>query len=266
MDYKEFQNTIIDFLSENLSEEKQQEFTQFLIDFPEHKPEFEETKIFWEGTSEEIPEPTSAMDVKFYTMLNAQKKTGEKVSLINRIENFFAGSFPKQLAYSLAILTIGFFFGKGLNSSSGSEGSSEETIQVAKKETENVRSQLVLTLLEQPSASKRLQAVSEVNKLSSVTETIIKALFSTLNNDDNVNVRLSAVEALKNYTNIPLVREGLIASIVHQKSPLVQIELADLMVVLQEKKAVKSFEKLLKEEDVNESAKQKMEESIERII
>ena len=98
---------------------------------------------------------------------------------------------------------------------------------------------MVLTLLDQPSANKRLQAVNEVNKLSSVTKTITKALFSTLNNDTNVNVRLSAIEALANYTEIPEVREGLIASIMNQKSPMVQIALADLMVKLQEKKAVK---------------------------
>jgi hypothetical protein len=91
-------------------------------------------------------------------------------------------------------------------------------------------------------------------------------LFSTLNYDDNVNVRLSAIEALKKYTHISLVREGLISSIANQTSPLVQMELADLMVVLQEKKAVKSFEKLINGKDVNTSAKQKMEESIQNII
>ena len=96
-----------------------------------------------------------------------------------------------------------------------------------------------------------------MNKLSSVTKTITKALFSTLNSDTNVNVRLSAIEALANYTEISEVREGLIASIIHQKSPMVQIALADLMVKLQEKKAVKSFKKLIKEKDVNESANKK---------
>jgi hypothetical protein len=52
----------------------------------------------------------------------------------------------------------------------------------------------------------------------------------------------------------------------NQKSPMVQIALADLMVKLQEKKAVNSFKKLIEEKDVNASAKQKMEESIQQII
>ncbi|WP_299136221.1 HEAT repeat domain-containing protein [uncultured Tenacibaculum sp.] len=262
MDYKEYKNTIIDYLSENLSEVKKHEFESFLKVNPQHREEFDQMKSFW-SIEESTPEPSTAMDVKFYTMLNAEEQKKESVSLLKRIETFLLGSVTKQLAYTVVILVAGFFIGKQMTSSSGV---SEDSIKYAQKETENVRSQLVLALLEQPSANKRLQAVNEANKLNEVTETIIKALFSTLNNDTNVNVRLSAVEALGNYTDIPIVREGLIASISLQKAPLVQIALADLMVILQEKKAVKSFKKLIEKEDVNESAKEKMKESIQQII
>ena len=262
MNTKEFKELIVDFLSGNLSEDQQQEFEQFLAENPENKKELDAIKAFYNVT-EEVPEHTATMDIKFYSMLNATENKIEKVSFLAKIDNFFRGSFTKQLAYTLAILTVGFFVGNSFNSKTNV---SENRLEVAEKETENVRSELVLTLLDQPSANKRLQAVSEVNKLNSVTEKILKALFSTLNNDENVNVRLSALEALKKYTNIPLVRNGLISSIAIQKSPMVQMELADLMVVLQEKKAVKSFKKLIKEDDINSSAKEKMEESIQSII
>lgn len=267
MEIKEFRELITDYISENLSEEKQQEFEQFLIDNPTCLQEVEEMKLFWNGVEEDVA-PSGAMDVKFYTMLNSQEEKKEKISFFTKLEQLFILKFPKQLAYTLAILTVGFFIGNFNPLSNGTEPTIEQakTIERAETETENVRSQLVLTLLDQPSANKRLQAVNEVNKLSSVTGTIIKALFSTLNNDANVNVRLSAIEALANYADISLVREGLVASIIHQKSPMVQIALADLMVKLQEKKAVKSFKKLIKEKDVNESAKEKMKESIEQII
>lgn len=262
MDYTEFKEAMIDYLSGNLSEKQELEFEKFLAEHPIHQEEFESIKLFWNGADEEIPEPTAAMDVKFYSMLNAEEKATEKVSFIQKIERILFGSFPKQLAYTIIILVVGFYVGNFLNAS---EDPSVKKLEVAQQETQEVRSQLVLTLLDQPSANQRLQAVNEVNKLDTVTETIVKALFSTLNNDSNVNVRLSAIEALKNYTSMPIVREGLVASIVHQKSPLVQVELADLMVILQEKKAVKSFEKLIKEKDVNTSAKQKMEQSIQNI-
>ncbi|MFK8061081.1 MAG: HEAT repeat domain-containing protein [Polaribacter sp.] len=263
MDYKEFENTIVDYLSDNLSSERKKEFELFLEQNPESQKEFKATKLFWNVDSEKIPEPTSKMDMDFYSMLKAEEEKENKVSLLTKFQNFLTIKPVKQFAYTLAILTIGFFVGNGFNKG---DNLSDEKIEFAQKETQDVRSQLVLTLLDQPSANKRLQAVNEVNKLNDVTETVLKALFSTLNNDENVNVRLSAVEALKKYTAIPLVREGLIKSIIHQNSPLVQMELADLMVVLQEKKAVKSFEKLIDKEDVNTSAKEKMKESIQSII
>lgn len=260
MNYKEFKEAIVDYLSGNLTTQEAIDFEQFLEKNPQHKEEYEMVKSFWE-VEEEVPEFTSAMDARFYAMMNAEEKETSKDKNVSRLERWLFGSISSKLVYSLAILTMGFFVGNTVvtNNSKGS-------IAEAKKETEEVRSQLVLTLLDQPSANKRLQAVNEATKLSTVTETIIKALFSTLNNDDNVNVRLSAIEALKNYTDYPMVREGLVASIIHQKSPLVQIELADLMVLLQEKNAVKSFKELIKEKDVNKNAKEKMEESIESII
>ena len=258
MNYKEFQEQIVDYLSGNLTEEEIQRFEQFLKDRPEHQEEFEATQLLWKGEEGNIPEPSSSMDVKFYTMLNSEvNENEEKTSWFQKLENFLFGNLPKQLAYTVVILAAGFFAGNNVITG--------KKVEAAQAETQEVRSQLVLTLLDQPSATKRLQAVSEVSKMDEVAETIIKALFSTLNNDPNVNVRLSAIEALKNYITIPEVREGLVASIIHQKSPIVQIELADLMTTLQEKRAVKSLEKLMEDENINVSAKQKIEQSIKEI-
>lgn len=263
MDYKEFKELIIDYLSDNISDDKRQEFDSFLIDNSEYQMDFDIQKNFWKEVSAETPEPSTKMDMSFYSMLSATETKEQKISILDKVKDFFNPKLLQQFAYTIAILVFGILIGNQFNSSSNN---SNEQIEMAQKETENVRSQLVLTLLDQPSANKRLQAVNEVNKLSKVTKIIIKALFTTLNKDENVNVRLSAIEALKKYTDIPEVREGLITSIAHQTSPLVQMELADLMVVLQEKKAVKSFEKLMEKEEVNSSAKEKIKESIQSII
>jgi hypothetical protein len=262
MERKQFEEFITDYITGNCSEQQTQEFELFLKNNPEANQEVEEMKQFLNGFDEEV-EASSAMDMKFYSMLNTEEQKKNKVSLLDKLMTIFQARFTKQLAYTFAILTVGFFVGNTFNLN---ENKDVRLLNVAQSETENVRSQLVLTLLDQQSSNQRLQAVNEVNKLSSVTKTITSALFSTLNNDTNVNVRLSAIEALANYTEISEVREGLIASIVHQKSPMVQIALADLMVELQEKKAVKSFKKLINEKDVNESAKLKMQESIQQII
>jgi len=262
MERKQFEEFITDYITGNCSEQQTQEFELFLKNNPEANQEVEKVNQFLTSFNEEI-EASSAMDMKFYSMLNAEEQKKNKVSFLDKLTTIFQAKQTKQLAYTFTVLTVGFFLG---NTFDLNENTDVQLLNVAQVETENIRSQLVLTLLDQPSANKRLQAVNEVNKLSSVTKTITRALFSTLNSDTNVNVRLSAIEALSNYTEISEVREGLIASIIHQKSPMVQIALADLMVELQEKKAVKSFKKLINEKDVNESAKLKMQESIQQII
>jgi hypothetical protein len=156
-------------------------------------------------------------------------------------------------------LGLGYFFSPGRSDPGKMDG-------VSGTETEEVRERLVLTLLEQPSANKRLQGVSEANKIERVDETVIKALLQTLNNDPNVNVRLAAIESLTNYVSEPMVRMGLVQSIVQQNSPIVQVTLANLMVALQEKESIASFKHLIQTQQLDSSVKKKLENSIEEII
>lgn len=133
-------------------------------------------------------------------------------------------------------------------------------------EVQRMREMMVLTLLEQPSASQRLKAVSISTQLSYTDETIYQALLKTLNHDSQVNVRLAALDALIDYADRPLVRQGLIEAIAHQDSPLVQITLAEIMVQLQEKRSVDELRNLLKQQELNESAKQEIKKSIKQLI
>jgi HEAT repeat protein len=95
-----------------------------------------------------------------------------------------------------------------------------------------------------------------------VDEKVIQALLQTLNNDPNINVRLVTVETLRQFADEPQVREGLIQSITRQESPLVQIALADVMVGLQEKRSVKQLQRLLEQENLDETVKIKIKETV----
>jgi hypothetical protein len=77
--------------------------------------------------------------------------------------------------------------------------------------------------------------VSYTSDITHADEKVINALFTTLNNDLNVNVRLVALEALTQFAKDAIVREGLVKSLAVQDSPMVQVALADVMVKLQEK-------------------------------
>jgi HEAT repeat protein len=94
---------------------------------------------------------------------------------------------------------------------------------------------------------------------------VIDALLSTLNHDDNVNVRLATLEALAPLAANPTVRLGLVRALPHQDSPLVQSALADVMVQLQERTSVPRLRALLRQADLDSTVKSKIEESIQTL-
>lgn len=128
-----------------------------------------------------------------------------------------------------------------------------------------MRELMMMSLLQNPSASERLRAVSYTSEIRHVNPNIAAALLATLNNDPNVNVRLTTLEALTHFARDPAVREGLIQSILQQDSPLVQAALADAMLKLQEKRAIQPFKKLLQQKDLNSMVRVKIEQTITRL-
>ena len=123
----------------------------------------------------------------------------------------------------------------------------------------------MLSLLQNPSASQRMKAASYASESRTINPDILSALLTTLNNDPNVNVRLTTLDALTQYARNAAVREGLIQSILMQDSPLMQAALADVMLKLQEKRSIPSFKKLLQDKGLNDMVRSKIEQVITRL-
>lgn len=205
------------------------------------------------------PMPSTDLDDQFYQMLSSMKKKSTGFSW----KTFF--SWPElapRLAFASVTLVIGFMVGYLYVPS---PQSNKEVAQLV-KEVSDLKETMMLSLLEKESATERLKAVSLTSEMSSVSTKVTSALLQTLNSDENINVRLAALDALKPYSREALVREELIRSIAKQESPLVQVALADLMVALQEKSSVKELEKILKNERTPKEVKKRIEESIKIMI
>ncbi len=270
MNTEELNRLLPDYILGKLSEDQDKALSEHLEDHPEDLDGWKEIHDFF---NEPEVQPNVAMDVKFYDWLDKESEeesTETKVVKLNSKESSKGFNFKRWLPLVAAsiLLTLGFFLGRQWSSegTTGNEMLVNQDIETIKEETNQVRTELVMSLAEQPSASKRLKALSEATKLDEATEQVILALFKMLNEDTNINVRLAAVSSLSKYVDNPQVREGLVMSITKQESPLVQIALADLMVTLKEQKSIDSFESLLQKPDLDETAKQRIEESINQII
>jgi hypothetical protein len=132
-------------------------------------------------------------------------------------------------------------------------------------EISDLKEMMMLSLLEKESATDRLKAVNLTQDMDQVSKQVTSALLQTLNSDENVNVRLAALDALRPYSKDSQIREALIRSIGKQKSPLVQVALAELMAQLQEKGAIKELEKILEDGETPTDIKKKIQESIQVI-
>jgi hypothetical protein len=201
--------------------------------------------------------PSMRLDDQFYHALANEKARSKKPSVSLGDWSFL---FPR-LAFALALILTGFSIGYFIQA----PGARSEVSQLTQQVTE-LKEMMMLSLLEKESASQRLRAVNLTSEMAPVSDKVTNALFTTLNQDENVNVRLAALEALKPYVKDSHVRTRLIDSIPQQDSPLVQVALAELMVAIQEKKSVDALKQLLQSDKTPQEVKSKISESIKVLI
>jgi hypothetical protein len=209
-----------------------------------------------------FPQPSTALDKRFYDLLADEQRTHRRSS--SSIRFFTWPQFIPKLALASLMLAAGIAVGYLLRSPGGAP--QNDQVHLLSKQVSDLQEMMMLSLLEKGSATERLKAVGLTQEMDDASKKVTNALIKTLNEDDNVNVRLAALEALKPYTGDGSVREALIRSISRQESPLVQMSLAELMVALQEKSAVKELEKIVKSEKTPAEVKQKIQESVNVLI
>lgn len=218
----------------------------------------------------ETPEPSANMGVKFYAMLDTYKESvKEQRSLWADIKYQVSLIWEWQprwpMVYNLAMIIIlvgaGYlFFGKSKSDDQDNQ------LKALSSQVHELKQTMMLALLENPSASERIRGVSYTSEIKHADKQVIDALLATLNNDPNVNVRLSTLDALSHLTGHPEVREGLIKSIVEQDSPLMQLAIADVMLKLQEKRSIGSFRELLKQKGLDHGVRDKIKQTITQLI
>ena len=261
------------FLHGELSDEEQAQVEVHLTECAECRREWEGLRRVW-GLLDEVgtPEPAADARLRFDAMLDSYKESirseGRSGSgLLTRLRELFRGHPAFAVGYSLLLVVAGLGFGYLLHRSPqvAESGNDKNVLAALTAQVAEMREMMMKSLLQNPSASERMRGVSFTSEIKSVNKDVVEALLSTLNNDPNINVRLMTLETLTHYANNPLVREGLVHSILQQESPLMQAALADVMLRLQEKRAIHPLKKLLQQKDLNEMVRTRIQETIFRL-
>jgi anti-sigma factor RsiW len=218
-----------------------------------------------------IPEerPGRALRARFEATLEAYRQGLRQAergpSTGERIERWLEGWWPRQpvfqFGFALFFLAIGLLVGYSLKSTAQSGG---EVAQL-RDEVRHTRQLVALSLLEQQSASERLKGVDYSYRIPQPDPQVLSALLRTVSYDQNVNVRLAALDALRQSGSNDVVRRGLVESLDRQTSPLVQIALIDLLVEIRDKEAADPVKELMREAGLNPEVRERAEWALKQL-
>lgn len=288
---------LADFLENNLSA-PQQEFEDFFAKNEGSKTEFEESReIFFAINKATEKDFDTSKDKSFYDFLSAEKeKLSEKTPV--KVIRFYERTYFRYAA-SVAGLALAFWLGRKtidnqVNTNVLVDNSSPkiiekvvevpvlrvDTIYVAskqlavnkqpnvmneigtlKKEIQETKDLLILSMLKKESPSERIQAVNYSYDLQQPDEQVLKALIYTLDYDRNVNVRIAAADAIGRFGSNANVRDALVKSLLKQQEPTLQISIIDILTKFNERRALPALRLLAEDGGTSDFVRQKAEES-----
>ena len=113
--------------------------------------------------------------------------------------------------------------------------------------------------LRSPSANTRLMTIAESYQVNQPDKAFLEAFFAIVEKDGNVNVRLAALERIAAMSLKEEEQMRLMEAMLNEESPMVQMALADLIVLLVKAESGElNWQRLLDQDGIFEEPKQKM--------
>jgi len=256
------QGQFADYLTGDLDETDRDNVRTHILDCAACREDLENLTVVWAKLGvlpEEQPGP--AVRSRFYAMLE-DYKAARPVGARHRWTDWFSFRRPAFAAsFSAFLLLLGVGAGWLLT---GARQGGERYASLA-REVQDMRQQVALSMLSQPSASERIQGIGYSAEVKNPNDATLAALFKAVDSDPNPNVRLAAVDALYLFRDRPGVRESLVNSLSVQSYPLVQVALIDFLVEVREARAVDALKKLIEAGELTPEVKKRAEQGLKQI-
>lgn len=243
---------LVQYLEGNLSSQEEQVLQSRLEKEPTLRAEWMVLQeIYTDFERVERVEVPAHVDQTFYQFLEKQ----EGLAAVPAIRSMLPHWKWVSVAASVAIISA-LVFSLYLN------WTQQQEMADLRAEMEQTQKMLILSMLENPSASDRMQAVGVSLQQASKDDEILQALQQVLDYDPNVNVRLKAASSLAEFVDEPEVIKILLASLEQQSHPQVQIRLIEILTAARKKEALGIFQDMLQQEDIMEIVRNKAAEGI----
>lgn len=257
---------LIDFLDKTLNPEETLFVKTHLASCKSCSEEVDRLVILFEEmkkTTNEMPDQSLRQNFEILLKAEKQKMGSAKLAAAKpelRIRWFY--STFGQIAAGFALLITGMVLGLLISSNHPGLSQTEDL----KKEITEMKDMLILTKLDQPLASQRIMAANYLEEMTTPDKNILEALINTMNTDNNSNVRMAALNALSKFKEQQLVKDAFVETLSLQTDPIIQISLINILVEIQDKRAVDKMKELLEKNSTNESVKKLAEKGILTLV
>lgn len=262
---KNIQPLLIDFVDKTLDREKTAVVSRHLETCKSCREEADGLVVLFgemKHVKDEIPD--ESLKENFREMLEQEKaaQKGRVVSMHeSRKKTGYLMNF-RPIAAAIAILLTGMFIGSLFNR----QADSGQQVAELQQEMKSMKEMLILSKLQQPVASQRVIAASYLNDVDSPDDEILEALIKTMNKDENSSVRMAAMNALAKYRSNPKIADALVESLSIQTDPIIQISLINILVEMNDKRAVDQMKQIIEDNSTNESVKKLAEQGVLTLI
>jgi hypothetical protein len=191
---------------------------------PACRAEAEALTRLWHGLAE-LPaaEPGPAVAARFHARLAAElereRHAAAPLAFRSRV-----GRGVVRFAARAATLALGALGGIEL-----ARHRDARQLEELRREVASLHESVTLALLAGESSTERLRGVAYGRETSVSDSRVTAALLEALRSDPDVNVRLSALEALRPLAARPEAHPQLVAALTRQDSPLVQLSLLEVL-------------------------------------
>ncbi len=258
MECDKIQNRIVDYIENSMSEKEAAVMKTHIETCNNCQVAMTEMKEFLsEVSNDELELPSENLRINFEKML-AEEKRLQQTKVVKLKPNWKS---YLQIAATILLVLSSFLFGQY-------QKTQQLDAQVAELKTENLASKqsTILALMDNQSASKRIQGVQYVEEFTNLDPEIVEALVKRMLNDENTNVRLTAVNALQGFITSEKVKNGFIKALETEKDPAIQIALIQSLVKIQAKKALKPMQQLLEQDETQPFVKEEIKIALSNII
>ncbi len=164
-----------------------------------------------------------------------------------------------QIAAGFLLLIIGLGGGWFLNQN--------DTTQVADLQAEiiEIKQLLLKSQVEPLAASYRMDLVEQIIEQPTINPTLLNTLNNIISQDENINVRISAIQGLANYAQQEEVQTILIQALTTQKDANIQMLLIGILTQYKVKKAKPQLEKLINNEAVFDFVKTQAKQTLKSL-